>query len=296
MNWNPGESTEQERRLRAAFAPPAFDHQRAERVLGAARGAGARKPGPTSWAAGLAKGLAVAAAVVVVAVVSAVGGRMLLASGLNLQLPWGPTARSTASSASTHLKSGAALPFVPLATGLAQMQRPLALPDVRVAGEPDAVVVNHGPHKANSLWLHYPTGIRLIVSPQPFDARADVARAASMTHPDGSPYVHLERIAGRDTAVVTEGEVLQDKRATPFGSGGNAVIWGANGYTYGLTPMSPPHPATLASLLKVAASVPNAPPKPARAPYVWILAGVLALLAIAAIGITLARRRDARPI
>ena len=279
MKATRGEMTDEERRLNAAFAPPAFDEQRGNRILEAARRAATGKPRTAMRAGGLAKVLAVAATLAVVAVVAVIGGRMLFASG------------ETAPIVSVSPFANPSLPIVSLSDGLSQMQRPVSLPDVRVAGTPDAVVVNHGPHKANSLWLHYPTGIFLQIHPndEAYSAWVSVARASGMTHPDGSQYVRLVRVAGRDTAVMTQGWLVQHGRKLGM-SAENAVSWGQNGYVYVLEPLSPPGPASLATMLKVAASVPNAPPASAWI-SVEVVGGAVAVLVLGGLAVLATRRR-----
>jgi hypothetical protein len=273
--------------LAAAFAPPPFDDRRSERIIDAAQRASASRPSASRWQLTLGRVAAAAVALAAVAVVVVIGGRMLAASGQNA--PPHP---------STSPFQNSSLPIVTLSDGLAQMQRPVSLPDERVAGTPDAVVVDHGLHKQNKLYVHYPTGVFLQVRPlslEPggvFDARATVAlsRASGYTHPDGSPVLRLERIAGRDTVVATEGWILQHGHQTPA-SGGNVVDWSQNGYVYVLEPLGPTHAASLATLLRVAASIPSSPPASAWT-HVAVVAGAVVVLVLGGFAVLARRRRS----
>jgi hypothetical protein len=234
----------------------------------------------------LGRFVAAAAALAAVGIVVVVGGRMLAASGQNAPHP------------STSPIQDGALPIVTLSDGLAQMQRPVSLPADRIAGTPVAVVVDHGAHKQNSLYLQYPNGVLLLIRPlsrEPggvFDARATVelSHASGYTHPDGSPVLRLERIAGRDTVVATAGWALQHGHQTPASSG-NVVDWSQNGYVYVLESLGPPPGASLATLLKVAASVPNSPPVSAWT-YVAVVAGAVAVLVLGGLAILASKRRS----
>ena len=134
---------------------------------------------------------------------------------------------------------GKALPLVSLGAALSQISGRVSLPETRVVGAPRAVVVNHArPKTRNALWLYYDPGVFFEVEPLPegeseqgYAARR-VAAASAMTHPDGTPCVTLRWIRGRETAVTTPGELLQNGQRMHVTGVSGAVAWASNGRLY----------------------------------------------------------------
>ena len=159
--------------------------------------------------------------------------------------PKAPPARSDTSSVQATTAAlpspfdGRALPLVSLDTALAEVSGRISLPETSAVGDPRAVAVNHArPKTRNALWLYYDPGVFFEVEPLPegeseqgYAARR-VARASLMTHPDGTPCVTLRRIRGRDTAVTTPGELLQNGQRMHVTSIAGAVAWASDGKLY----------------------------------------------------------------
>jgi hypothetical protein len=196
---------------------------------------------------------------------------VLVAAGVGIvavRAAFAPPARPALSAAQVPPKASAqdntssqpltyGLPVVTLEEGRRQMQRRVDLPDPKTVGAPLAVMVSHGPKGANSLWIQYSKGFFLQIEPRHPGQGPGVFASnyvgLSMRHPDGTPYIRTERIAGRDTVIATAGELVAGKMPAQVIKA-NLVSWIENGYVYVLQPREPE--VTLPMMLDVAAATP----------------------------------------
>jgi len=153
---------------------------------------------------------------------------------------------------------GPAAPRRTLASEMARFDESLSLPATSVAGAADAAYAGKKEHP-QGIWIHYPTGIYLSIQKDEFDAKAHKARsdATGSRLADGSPYMLLERINGRDTVIRVEGEPVE-----PDGYGSihtkpglkRHIQWNQDGWHYSIMPNGP-RPASLELMRAVAASI-----------------------------------------
>jgi hypothetical protein len=201
--------------------------------------------------------LALLATVVLATFVAACAQRTALAPSPVPTAPVGAQTPTVTEAEITTESLTYGLPTVSLQEGLSKMQRRVSLPDPLVAGTPIAVMISHGPKGANSLWIQYSRGTFLQIEPRHPGQGPGVFASnyvgLSMRHPDGSPYIRTERIAGRETVIATAGELVAGKMPAQT-IRDSFVSWIENGYVYVLQPRT--HEATLSVLLEVAASTP----------------------------------------
>ena len=147
------------------------------------------------------------------------------------------------------------LPIVSLAAGLAQVPHRVSLPSATVAGVADVVVIDHHANSNNGLFIHYSTGIFLAVEPFPVTPSQFANMSSSdVTHADGSRYLSVETIRGRETAVATKGPLFQGGRQL-HGDGVDVLNWNEGGMHYMLKAFGQ-HPASLDLLRQVAGAMP----------------------------------------